>query len=73
MDHSSREKDLEVEAADINTTDDNVSLNPTVVRSLRRKADFILLPVLSFAYLLKYAMPWKQTSSKTVWVPTSEC
>ena len=29
------------------------SLDPKVVRSLKRKADLILLPILTFAYLLK--------------------
>lgn len=29
------------------------SLDPKIVRSIKRKADFILLPILTFAYLLK--------------------
>ena len=39
------------------TSDAAAIIEPDVVKRLKRKADFILLPMLTFAYLLKYVRP----------------
>ena len=47
-------KDLELQVQASGPTNTAVTFDPAVVKSLKRKADFILLPILTVAYLFKY-------------------
>jgi hypothetical protein len=46
--------DLEIQKLATGAAEMVATFDPVVTRSLKRKADFILLPILAVAYLFKY-------------------